>query len=216
MPFGIDPCQVGGTDIAPTNRALPKSAAAPKPAPPPKPFIAGATSPANFGISAAARPADANPAELAFADCAAFISGPINMLAGYMPAWATESNDCTGRPAAADCTAVTAPGTPATAPSNTGDTAADAAVAAPATCAPTCDAKPVTCDDSPAKLAGGKLNGVNVEATDVAPHKRRPNPLREATRHHGYQAERPGLIFIPHAGVQPPWQLLAVARRAPA
>ncbi|WP_211286263.1 hypothetical protein, partial [Mycobacterium riyadhense] len=62
-------------------------------------------------------------------------------------------------------------------------------------------------------LSATKLLAVLTGNTDATgstetPHKRRPNPLREATRHHGYQAERPGLIFIPHAGVQPPWQLL--------
>ncbi len=70
-------------------------------------------------------------------------------------------------------------------------------------------------------LSATKLLAVltgNTDATGSAetPHKRRPNPLREATRHHGYQAERPGLIFIPHAGVQPPWQLLAPGNYASA
>src|SRR6201992_1227118 len=52
---GIEPCQVGGTDIAPTRRALPNSPDIPAPIPPPNPFRSP-SEPAAFGAST--RPAD--------------------------------------------------------------------------------------------------------------------------------------------------------------
>ncbi len=174
---GIDPCHVGGTDIAPTNRALPKSAAIPEPRPPapPNDFMSGTALPTNF-VASAANPAPvalANPAELEFAICAIDISGDIIMLAGYIPIWATDVNDCNGT---ADCNADSAAAglatTAATSVINAGPTDDNVLVAsAPSedasatTFAPTCDTQPV----NPAKLSGGTLNGVNVAATDVAP-----------------------------------------------
>ncbi|VBA40602.1 hypothetical protein LAUMK136_03598 [Mycobacterium attenuatum] len=165
IPFGTDPSQVGGTDIAPTNRAFPNSAPipAPRPAPPPRPFI-GLTSLTNFGASA--RPsnavAPANPAVPALAVPPNCISGPSIMLAGCAATWATCITDDNGNDEANDCTPVTTPGTPATAPCNAGDTAAVAAVASPVTCAPTCEA-------NPAKSNGGTLNGINSAAAAPAP-----------------------------------------------
>ena len=77
---GIDPCHVGGTDIAPTNRALPKSAAIPEPRPPapPNDFMSGTAFPTNFGASAANAPAPAalaKAAEFEFPICANIIIG---------------------------------------------------------------------------------------------------------------------------------------------
>src|SRR5208283_3136235 len=48
---GAEPCHVGGTDIAPTNRALPRPSPIPAPrppTPPPSPFIAGTALLTNF------------------------------------------------------------------------------------------------------------------------------------------------------------------------
>src|SRR5262245_49918821 len=52
---GDDPCQFGGTDIAPTRRALPKPASAPPrpPIPPPSPLPIGAALLTNFAGSMA-------------------------------------------------------------------------------------------------------------------------------------------------------------------
>src|SRR5258708_7353533 len=108
IPFGIEPCQVGGVDIAPTKCALPKSAPTPPspPTPPPSPFAAGATSPTNFGISAAPIAAAPKPAVPAFALCANDIIGDINMLAGYIAICATDMICCSGTPPTSDDTAV--------------------------------------------------------------------------------------------------------------
>lgn len=172
---GIDPCQVGGTDIAPTNRALPKSAPmpAPKPPAPPNGLRSGTALPTNLVASApnpaalaAAKPAV--PAELLPAIWKMLISGEIAMLAGYIAIWATDVNGC--NPEAADSSVVN--DTP-----DNADVNPDPADASPdvicvpnddtsvATCAPSCDTQP----DNPAKLTGGKLNCAIVEATDVAP-----------------------------------------------
>ncbi len=179
MCAGIDPSQVGGTDIAPTNRALPNSPAMPAPRPPapPSPFIpAGIASPASFGISAAApapmAAALAKPPELPFAICISDIIGDIIMLAGYIPICATCVKSDNGSAEAADSTDVTAPGTAET----TVDTIDDNEDPCDASCEPACVAAPMTAvpnwpahDDSPAKFTGGMLNGANVEATEVAP-----------------------------------------------
>src|SRR6201997_4708376 len=94
MRAGVGPCHVGGADIAPTNRALPIPPPTPPkpPSPPPRPF--GATSPTNFGVSAAAKPAALAPASdaglLALIPAwAAIMIGDIAMLAGYIAIWAT-------------------------------------------------------------------------------------------------------------------------------
>jgi hypothetical protein len=160
IPAGVEPCQVGGTDIAPTNRALPRPAdiPAPRPPAPPRPFIAGATSPTNFGASTNPAAAAPNPPVPAFAPCINDIIGDIIMLTGIAPTCATDANDDSGNAEAADWTPLTNPGSATAAPSTTGDTAAVAA-----------DANPVTCDAHPARSTGGTLKGVNVDATDVAP-----------------------------------------------
>ena len=90
-----------------------------------------------------------------FALCINDIIGEINMLAGYMPIWATCDNDEIGTEDANDCTSVTSPG---------------AVSATPASSGATDDPSPVvTCEASPAKSTGGKLNGVNDAATELAP-----------------------------------------------
>jgi hypothetical protein len=178
---GIDPCHVGGTDIAPTNRALPRSAAMPAPRPPapPNDFISGTALPTNLAASAP-NPAILAPAKpavaawLLFAICAMLISGDIIMLAGYIPIWAIDVNG--DNPEAADSTDDnTAAGS---------DTADDTADINPApaddspdptddhtddsvelTSEPSCDNEPV----NPDKLNDGTLNCAIVEATDVAP-----------------------------------------------
>lgn len=84
------------------------------------------------------------------------------MLAGYIPIRASDVNDDTGNVDTTDCTWVTALGNATAAPCNTGATSADATVAIPLACAPTCAA-------SPAKPTGGTANGIKAEATDIAP-----------------------------------------------
>jgi hypothetical protein len=171
---GIEPCQVGGTDIAPTNRALPKSAAIPAPRPPAPPngFMSGIALPTNFAGSAANAAALAAAIPAVFDDelaiCTRLISGEIAMLAGYIPIWATDVNGC--NPEAADSTvdsADIAAGAAAVTACTTGARAVmifepswDNTVVAPS-----CDTKP----DNPVMLIGGKLNCAIVEATDVAP-----------------------------------------------
>ena len=126
---GIDPCHVGGTDIDPTSRALPKpdDMADPSPAPPPPSgFIAGAVLPTNLGTSAPAAAALASPAVPAFAPCASDMIGDISMLTGSVAICATDVNDCSGAPETSDCTAAASVG--ATSPT---------AEAAAATSAPT-------------------------------------------------------------------------------
>jgi hypothetical protein len=162
---GIEPCQVGGTDIAPTNRALPKSAAIPAPRPPAPPngFMSGIALPTNFAGSAANAAALAAAIPAVFDDelaiCTKLINGEIAMLAGYIPIWATDVNGC--NPEAADSTVDSADITAGAAAVAACTTGARAAVA----CAPSCVSKP----DNPAILSGGKLNCAIVEATDVAP-----------------------------------------------
>ena len=101
MRTGIDPCHVGGTDIAPTNRALPNPApTGPKPvAVPPSAFVSGTLDPTSVGTSAIPVAAElaaelANPAP--FATCARLIIGDAAMLAGTIPTCATDTNDVTG------------------------------------------------------------------------------------------------------------------------
>jgi hypothetical protein len=169
---GIDPCHVAGTDIAPTNRALPKSAAMPAPRPPapPNDFISGTALPTNL-VASAPNPAMLAPAkpavaELLFAICAMLIRGDIIMLAGYIPIWAIDVN---GDNPEATCSTddnaatglVTADDNPATSP-DIFDPTDDSAELTPE---PSCDTEPV----NPAKLTGGALNCAIVEATDVAP-----------------------------------------------
>ena len=94
---GMAPCHVGGTDIAPTNRAWPNPApTGPKPAAaPPNPFISGTLELTGWGTSAT--PVDtelANPAP--FAACARLIIGDATMPAGYIPTCATDTNDVSG------------------------------------------------------------------------------------------------------------------------
>src|SRR5258708_3113409 len=161
--FGTEPCQVGGTDIAPTKCALPKSPAIPAPSPPTPP--SGFTSPTNFGASTS--PAAAVPAMAAappLAPCINDIIGDIIMLIGMAPICATAMICCRGADATADCTPITKPGTTSTTPCATRATPAEIPPANPEICAPTCVAKP-------AKSTGGMLKGVKVEATDVAPVK---------------------------------------------
>jgi hypothetical protein len=90
-----------------------------------------------------------------FALCINDIIGEINMLTGYIPIWATCDSDEIGTDAANPDTSLTTPGTVVATPDSNGETA----VPSP----------PVTCEASPAKSTGGKLNGVNEAATELAP-----------------------------------------------
>ena len=75
---GVEPCQVGGTDIAPTKRALPKPAAAdPKP---PNPL--GATASTILGTLAAISEAPARAGVARIPAWAAIMIGDIIKLAG--------------------------------------------------------------------------------------------------------------------------------------
>jgi hypothetical protein len=149
IPAGTDPDHVGGTDIAPTSRALPKPAdvtGPSPPAPPPSGVSAGAVLPTNFGTSAPTAAALANPAVPVFAPCANDISGDISVLTGDAAIWANDVNEFTGTDEATDCSAISTAGIPETTPM-----------------------AGVDCAAKPAKSAGGALNGVSVDATDVAP-----------------------------------------------
>ncbi len=169
MRAGIEPCQVGGTDIAPTNRALPRSAPMPPPRPPAPPNglrSAGTALPTNLVASAP------NPAALALAKAAAepapllpaiwntLINGEIAMLAGYIAICATDVNG--DNPDAADST------DDKDTPDNAEVTSVPNAVNDPP--APdTADVTDVSTDENqparPAKLIVGTSNCANVDAT---------------------------------------------------
>jgi hypothetical protein len=166
---GIEPCQVGGTDIAPTNRALPKSAPIPPPIPPAPPngLRSGTALPTNLVASpanpAAFAPANAaEPAELLPAICAMLINGEIAMLAGYIAICATDVNGESPDAALSNVD------------NDTPDNAEVTPVPKDATDDPNDDSSAVTCDPNddiqpvnPVKLTGGVSNCVNVEATAV-------------------------------------------------
>ncbi len=90
-----------------------------------------------------------------FALCINDIIGEINMLTGYIPIWATCDIDEIGTDAANPDASLTTPEAVPTTPDNIGATAVDSPV--------------VTCEARPAKSTGGKLNGVNDAATELAP-----------------------------------------------
>src|SRR3954470_1199400 len=125
------------------------------------PFI-GATSPTIFGVSVSPVVALASPAVPAPAPWVICINGPISMLTGIAPIWATDITDSTGTAEAADCTPATSPGAPTVMPCTSGPTAAEADVANPAKGACKLAANPT-------KSTGGAENGVKLSATAVAP-----------------------------------------------
>lgn len=104
---GIDPCHTAGTDIAPTNRAVPSPADATPRAPSPPPAngcrsdsmlwaLCGASAAtlvvlSKSGAGAAAGATAAGPVLWASATM-----GGISALAGYIPAWATVVKVATG------------------------------------------------------------------------------------------------------------------------
>ncbi|GLE54565.1 hypothetical protein ATCCBAA256_41590 [Mycobacterium montefiorense] len=107
---GVDPCHTGGTDIAPTSRALPRPAVIEEPQPPPLPttFIDGAVELMYCdALAAATFEAPASDA-MGAAPCESAIIGDINALAGYTPIWATDINDDTGADETIDPTWVSA------------------------------------------------------------------------------------------------------------
>src|SRR6516225_1343791 len=177
---GDDPCHVGGTDIAPTNRAWPKlPAPPPKPPRPPPPSPLGTVSPTNFGVSAPTNPAAPVPASaLQFAPLipawAAIMIGDIAMLAGCMTIWDSCDICETGADEANADTSDTAGETADTTGANTGDNADVNAVPPEVPSPASCDDTPASGVEAnnpvkPARLAGGKLNDGNAEATDAAP-----------------------------------------------
>ncbi len=106
---GVDPCHTEGTDIAPTNRALPRLAEIFEPQPPllPSTFVPGAVELTYCdGLPAAMFVAPANDVAGAV-PCASAIIG-VNALAGYIPIWATDINDDTGADETIDPTWVSA------------------------------------------------------------------------------------------------------------
>ncbi|BBX56395.1 hypothetical protein MSHO_17400 [Mycobacterium shottsii] len=155
---GIDPSQVGGTDTAPTIRALPNPAEIDEPSPaPPIAFTPLTGASTNFaalaGIPAAVAPATTavDPrSELLIR----FISGHIAMLNGYISIDAF----CSGN----DCSVVSAAGTAAMTLCTGVASAEEADVTIPSACVPIWDA-------NPARSTGGRLNGTRAAATDDAP-----------------------------------------------
>ncbi|BCI86251.1 hypothetical protein NIIDMKKI_14570 [Mycobacterium kansasii] len=153
---GTDPCQVGGTDMPPTIRALPKSAAIAEPSPPPPDAVISACGTViNFGTSAGNPLASAPaipPVGVRVALLIKLMSGDIAMLSGYINN-DTLDHGSESRP----------------------DSAAEAIAAmscAGAAADETTDGTPeAACDANPANpgLDGGGLNGAIVEATDAAP-----------------------------------------------
>ena len=187
---GIEPCQVGGTDIAPTNRALPKSPAIPAPRPPapPNAFISGTALPTNFAESAPNAPAPVAPANAAaelpwLPICAKLIIGEIIMLAGYIAIWATDVNDDNGTAdSAADALdnaaagSAIAPATAVPADVNAEVTPAPTTTTPPWPASPTSRPQPPpahptakTNCPTPPNSSAAHSNCDNVEATDVAP-----------------------------------------------
>src|SRR6516165_8574288 len=174
---GVDPCHVGGTDIAPTNRALPRPPVAPPrpPTPPPRPF--GTVSPTNFGMSAPVKPAAVAPASSGCAlipAWAAIMIGDIALLAGYITIWDSCDISPTGADDANADTEDTAGETAPTTGESAGDSADVNAGVAEVASPVTCDTTPVSGVDAnnpvkPARLTGGKLNDGNAAATPVAP-----------------------------------------------
>lgn len=106
---GVEPCQTGGTDIAPTNRALPRLAEMEEPQLP-SPLIiliAGAVELTVWDAPGAAIfVAPASDVTGAVPWASAIIGG--NAVAGYTPIWATDINDETGADVTIDPTWVNA------------------------------------------------------------------------------------------------------------
>lgn len=160
---GIDPCHAGGTEMDPTNRAVPRPAdmAVPKPPLLPSTCIGGPLEPTSAGASASTWAVPATE-DAGAVPCASTIIGDSTAaLAGAIPIWATEAKD--------DTDAGTA--------ENNVDTWAIADSAAP-----TNDDRPEASDDpkddrksvsgvvtNPAKLPGGAMIVGNAAATDDAP-----------------------------------------------
>lgn len=107
---GVDPCHTEGTDIAPTNRALPRLAEIEEPQPPPLPstFVAGAVELTYCDALAAATFVAPASDVAGAAPCVSAIIGDITALAGYIPIWATDINDDTGADETIDPTWVSA------------------------------------------------------------------------------------------------------------
>src|ERR1700757_4229454 len=175
MRAGVDPCHVGGTDIAPTNRALPKPPPTPpKPPSPPPPSPLGVVSPTNFGESApvkAAALAPASPEELPACIPAwtAIIIGDIARLAGCMTV-PMSGPYCPYN----DWNPDRAPEAALDTGDNTGDTADVNAVPPDPPSPVTCDTTPLSGVDPnnpvrPGRLNDGKLNEGNAAATAAAP-----------------------------------------------
>jgi hypothetical protein len=96
---GAAPCHVGGTEMAPTNRADPRPADIAEPHPPllPSACVAGAVEPTNPGASATTSVAP-TAADAGALPCASVIIGGRTALAGYIPIWAAVvSDDTAGR-----------------------------------------------------------------------------------------------------------------------
>lgn len=159
--LGTDPCQAGGTEMAPTNRADPKPAdiAEPKPPGPPNACIAGAAEPTKPGVSAST-PAAPATADAGAAPCASeIIGGKTALAAGYAPIWATETSDDTGTDETNDPTSATADCATETNDEKLG---------------PSSDPTDDTKSDSgavnrPARLEGAEVIDGNAAATEVAP-----------------------------------------------
>src|SRR6516164_492305 len=175
MPPPPAPIGIGiGIIPGPTPPAPP-----PKPPRPPPPSPLGTVSPTNFGVSAETNPAAPVPASaLLFAPLipawAAIMIGDIAMLAGCMTIWDSCDICETGADEANADTSDTAGETADTSGANTGDNADVNAVPPEAPSPASCDDTPASGVEAnnpvkPARLAGGKLNDGNAEATDAAP-----------------------------------------------
>ncbi|BBY25577.1 hypothetical protein MSTO_57820 [Mycobacterium stomatepiae] len=166
---GVEPCHTGGTEMAPTNRALPRPAEMDEPQLP-SPLIMRIAGPVEPTVCdapvAATLVAPASDVTGAVPWLSAIIGG-INALAGYIPIWAADIKDDTGADVTIDPTWDSADWIAVTAEENPG----------PNICPPNDDNAPVNCEanvlsgvvNNPAKLDGAEPIDGNADMTDCAP-----------------------------------------------
>lgn len=160
---GTAPCHAGGTEMLPTNRAVPRLADIAEPKPPllPSTCMPGAVAPASAG--APARTSVAPITEVAgTVPCAsATIGDTTAAVAGYIPIWATEARDDTDTGSAENSVPTWA----------IADSAVPISEDSPeANVDPIDDRKSVSgVDINPAKLPGGAMIVGKAAATDDAP-----------------------------------------------